>query len=45
LLRATHTAPVAGTVQQLALHTEGGVLTEAQAPMVIVPHSAVGRPA
>lgn len=35
---ATLTAPVAGTVQQLALHTEGGVVTEAQALMVIVPH-------
>jgi hemolysin D len=37
---ATLTAPVAGTVQQLALHTEGGVVTEAQPLMVIVPHSA-----
>ncbi|MCW8206363.1 HlyD family efflux transporter periplasmic adaptor subunit, partial [Verminephrobacter aporrectodeae subsp. tuberculatae] len=27
-------------VQQLALHTEGGVVTEAQALMVIVPESA-----
>lgn len=31
------TAPVAGTVQQLALHTVGGVATEAQVLMVIVP--------
>jgi len=31
------TAPVAGTVQQLALHTVGGVATEAQPLMVIVP--------
>lgn len=31
------TAPVAGTVQQLAAHTVGGVATEAQALMVIVP--------
>jgi hemolysin D len=31
------TAPVAGTVQQLATHTAGGVVTEAQALMVIVP--------
>jgi hemolysin D len=31
------TAPVAGTVQQLAIHTAGGVATEAQALMVIVP--------
>lgn len=30
-------APVDGTVQQLAVHTEGGVVTEAQALMVIVP--------
>ncbi len=31
------TAPVAGTVQQLAMHTVGGVVTPAQAIMVIVP--------
>lgn len=31
------TAPVSGTVQQLAVHTVGGVVTEAQALMVIVP--------
>ena len=31
------TAPVAGTVQQLAVHTPGGVVTEAQTLMVIVP--------
>ncbi len=31
------TAPVSGTVQQLAIHTVGGVVTEAQALMVIVP--------
>jgi len=31
------TAPVAGTVQQLAIHTPGGVVTAAQALMVIVP--------
>jgi hemolysin D len=31
------TAPVVGTVQQLALHTVGGVATEAQVLMVIVP--------
>ena len=30
-------APVDGTVQQLAVHTEGGVATEAQPLMVIVP--------
>lgn len=34
------TAPVSGTVQQLAVHTAGGVVTEAQALMVIVPHEA-----
>ncbi len=33
----TMTAPVDGTVQQLAVHTEGGVVTPAQALMVIVP--------
>jgi len=33
-------APVAGTVQQLVAHTEGGVVTEAQPLMVIVPDSA-----
>jgi hemolysin D len=31
------TAPVAGTVQQLAVHTVGGVVTPAQGLMVIVP--------
>jgi len=31
------TAPVDGTVQQLAIHTVGGVVTAAQALMVIVP--------
>lgn len=34
------TAPVAGTVQQLAIHTHGGVVTEAQTLMVIVPDDA-----
>jgi hemolysin D len=34
------TAPVAGTVQQLAIHTAGGVVTDAQALMVIVPDGA-----
>ncbi len=33
-------APVAGTVQQLATHTVGGVVAEAQVLMVIVPHAA-----
>ena len=33
-------APVDGTVQQLALHTVGGVVTPAQALMVIVPDEA-----
>lgn len=36
----TLTAPVAGTVQQLAIHTVGGVVTEAQALMMIVPDDA-----
>ncbi|OAF06211.1 hemolysin secretion protein D [Bradyrhizobium centrolobii] len=31
------TAPVSGTVQQLAVHTIGGVVTPAQALMIIVP--------
>ncbi|THF65230.1 HlyD family type I secretion periplasmic adaptor subunit [Pseudothauera rhizosphaerae] len=31
------TAPVDGTVQQLAIHTAGGVVTEAQPLMVVVP--------
>jgi hemolysin D len=34
------TAPVSGTVQQLAVHTSGGVVTEAQALMIIVPDDA-----
>ncbi len=34
------TAPVAGTVQQLAIHTTGGVVTSAQQLMVIVPEGA-----
>ncbi|MFH1159138.1 MAG: HlyD family type I secretion periplasmic adaptor subunit [Pseudomonadota bacterium] len=33
----TLTAPVDGTVQQLAIHTEGGVVTPAQALLAIVP--------
>lgn len=33
-------APVAGTVQQLTVHTPGGVVTPAQALMVIVPDAA-----
>jgi hemolysin D len=33
-------APVAGTVQQLAIHTAGGVVTEAQTLMIIVPDGA-----
>ncbi|ATE61106.1 HlyD family type I secretion periplasmic adaptor subunit [Thauera sinica] len=32
------TAPVDGTVQQLAIHTEGGVVTPAQPLMVVVPN-------
>ena len=39
--RLTHlSAPVAGTVQQVAVHTEGGVVTPAQVLMVIVPKDA-----
>ena len=34
------TAPVDGTVQQVAVHTQGGVVTPAQALMVIVPREA-----
>jgi hemolysin D len=30
-------APVDGTIQQLAIHTVGGVVTEAQALMIVVP--------
>lgn len=37
----TLTAPVDGTVQQLAVHTVGGVVTPAQVLMVIVPHDSV----
>lgn len=36
----TLTAPVDGTVQQLMVHTTGGVVTQAQTLMVIVPHAA-----
>lgn len=34
------TAPVEGTVQQVAIHTDGGVVTPAQVLMVIVPRDA-----
>jgi hemolysin D len=34
------TAPVDGTVQQLAIHTTGGVVTPAQVLMVVVPQGA-----
>lgn len=37
LALTTLAAPVSGTVQQLVVHTEGGVVTEAQPLMVIVP--------
>lgn len=40
----TLTAPVAGTVQQLAANTVGGVVTEAQTLLVLVPDSAPGEP-
>lgn len=36
----TLTAPVNGTVQQLAVHTEGGVVTPAQVLMSIVPEGS-----
>lgn len=36
----TLTAPVDGVVQQLAIHTSGGVVTEAQVLMIIVPEGA-----
>lgn len=38
------TSPVAGVVQQLAAHTSGGVVTEAQVLMVIVPDDTAGAP-
>jgi len=34
------TAPVSGTVQQLSIHTAGGVVSEAQPLMVIVPEDS-----
>lgn len=34
------TAPVAGIIQQLAIHTTGGVVTQAQPLMIVVPDSA-----
>ena len=37
---AVLTSPVAGTVQQLAVHSPGGVVTPAQTLMVIVPDGA-----
>lgn len=40
LALTTLTAPVSGTVQQLAVHTEGGVVTEAQPLMLVVPDDA-----
>jgi hemolysin D len=36
----TLSAPVSGVVQQLAIHTAGGVVTEAQVLMIIVPEGA-----
>lgn len=38
----TLTAPLDGVVQQLAIHTIGGVVTPAQALMAIVPESSAG---
>jgi hemolysin D len=40
----TLTAPVSGTVQQLTANTLGGVVTEAQTLMVIVPDPTPGAP-
>ncbi|ECG5644607.1 HlyD family type I secretion periplasmic adaptor subunit [Salmonella enterica subsp. enterica serovar Poona] len=40
LRRMTLRAPVSGTVQQLAVHTVGGVVTAAQPLMVVVPADA-----
>jgi hemolysin D len=34
------TSPVAGTVQQVAVHTDGGVVTPAQVLMIVVPKEA-----
>jgi hemolysin D len=36
----TLTAPVGGVMQQLAIHTDGGVVTEAQVLMMVVPEGA-----
>lgn len=36
----TLTAPVDGVIQQLAVHTSGGVATEAQVLMIVVPEGA-----
>lgn len=36
----TLTAPVDGVVQQLSVHTSGGVVTEAQVLMIVVPEGA-----
>ena len=38
------TSPVAGVVQQLSAHTSGGVVTEAQVLMVIVPDDGADSP-
>lgn len=40
LVRRTLTSPVAGTVEQLAVHTVGGMVDEAQALMAVVPQDA-----
>lgn len=37
---ATLTAPVDGVIQQVAVHTSGGVVTEAQVLMIVVPEGA-----
>lgn len=38
------TSPVTGVVQQLAVHTSGGVVTEAQVLMVVVPDDGADSP-
>jgi hemolysin D len=40
LAEMTLTAPIAGTVQQLAIHTIGGVVTPAQPLLVVVPDNS-----
>lgn len=39
----TLNAPVAGVIQQLSVHTTGGIVTEAQVLMIVVPESGQGE--